>query len=329
MNVLVTGGAGYIGSHMARMLARNHARVVILDTLEFGHRESVSDIGKLIVANVGDKKALHTLFSKARFDAVIHFAGYTSVEESVQKPQRYFENNVVTPYELLQAMEEHGVGKLIFSSSAAVYGVPESIPIPETHPTHPTNPYGLTKLCFEELLAFYDRKGSIRSISLRYFNAAGASLDGAFGESHEPETHIIPRAIHTALDNTSSFSLFGTKYKTRDGTCERDYIHVEDLCDSHISALDALLSGHPTDVFNVGTGTGVTNAQVVTYVQSITGVDFPIVKNEPRPGDVPVLVADPTKIRKAFGWIPKHSDIKTIIASAWKWHKGHPNGYKS
>jgi UDP-glucose 4-epimerase len=313
---------------MARMFAGRRTNVLILDSLEFGHREAIPGM-KLTVANVGDRKSLDRIFSKNRIDAVMHFAGYISVEESVRKPRRYFENNVVSPHELLEAMEDHGVNKLIFSSSAAVYGTPHTVPIPEDHPTQPTSPYGLTKLCFEELLAFYDRKGTIRSMSLRYFNAAGASLDGAFGEAHEPETHIIPRAIHTVLSRESTFSLFGTKYKTRDGTCERDYIHVDDLCGAHIVALEALLNGHATDRLNIGTGIGVTNAEVIEYVRLATGSDFPVIRTAPRPGDVGVLVADPTKMKKQFGWAPKHSDIETIIKTAWKWHKNHPDGYKT
>jgi UDP-glucose 4-epimerase len=311
---------------MARMLNARGAEVIVLDSLEYGFRAAISDKAKLFVGSVGDRKLLDRIFGNTRFDAVMHFAGYISVAESVQKPQVYFSTNVVSPHALLEAMEYHNVTTMIFSSSAAVYGNPEKVPIPEDHAKNPTNPYGLTKLCFEELLAFYDRKGTIRSVSLRYFNAAGASRDGQYGEAHNPETHIIPSAIHAA-QKKETFFLFGTNYKTRDGTCERDYIHVEDLCDAHVVALDALLNGHKTDVFNVGTGIGVTNSEVIQHIRTATGADIKVIKAAPRPGDVPILVADPVKLKREFGWEPKHSDIETIVKTAWKWHEKHSDGY--
>lgn len=327
MNILITGGAGYIGSHMARMLvARGHA-VTVLDSLEFGHKEAVPSQAKLIIGNIGDPGILDTCFKEKKIDAVIHFAGYLLVEESVREPVKYFRNNVEAPLTLLEAMVKNGVRRIIFSSTAAVYGNPIVVPINEDHAKNPESPYGLSKWCFEEMLRVFDRSEGIRSISLRYFNAAGAALDGSHGEAHATETHIIPLAIRSALGAQKEFSLFGSDYPTRDGSCERDYIHVEDLCQAHIVALDALMNGHATDVYNVATGNGSTNKELVSLVKKTTGVDFPVKVVGHRAGDPGILVADPTKLKKEFGWTPKYSDIKTIVESAWKWHKRHPNGY--
>lgn len=327
MRVLVTGGAGYIGSHMARMLVTRGHRVTILDTLEYGHKEAVPEGAALVVGNVGDRKVLDGIFSASKIEAVMHFAGYLLVEESVKNPIKYFRNNLMAPLALLEAMKDHAVGRIIFSSTAAVYGNPVTVPIPETHAKQPESPYGLSKWCFEELLRVFEKNSRIRSISLRYFNAAGASLDGNHGEAHVPETHILPLAIRTALGGQKAFSLYGTNYQTRDGSCERDYIHNEDLCEAHFLALDALANGHATDIYNVATGHGATNKEVIAQVKKTTGVDFPVSEVGPRAGDPGILVADPTKIKKEFGWNPTHSDLSTIVESAWKWHKGHPEGY--
>ena len=226
-------------------------------------------------------------------------------------------------------MQEHGVDKIIFSSSAAVYGNPTVIPIPENHMKNPTSPYGLSKWCFEELLRVTDYQHHIRSISLRYFNACGASLDGQFGEAHNPETHIIPLAIRAAAGSLKEFVLFGTDYPTRDGSCLRDYIHVEDLAEAHLLALDALTNGHHTDAFNLATGDGTTNKEVVAAVKKVTGLDFTTRETGRRAGDPHSLVADSTRFKNEFGWQPKYSDLTTIVSSAWKWHKSHPNGYAS
>ena len=320
MKVLITGGAGYIGSHMVRMLVGAGHDVSVIDTLEYGYKASIPKDIRLFVANVGNREALDRIFS-GKPEAVIHFAGYINVEESVRDPLRYMTNNVSSPLVLLEAMEAHGVNKLIFSSTAAVYGTPTIVPIPEDHPKAPTSPYGLSKWNFEQLLAYFDRRGTIRSISLRYFNAAGASLDGNYGEAHEPETHIIPLAMKTAMGQQPSFSLYGTHYPTKDGTCVRDYIHIEDLCQAHVLMLDALAAGHKTAVYNVGTGECVTNREMVAAVKRETGVDFAVVETDPRPGDPHTLVADPTRLTGEFGWKPKHSDISTIVGSAWKWHQ--------
>lgn len=326
MNILVTGGAGYIGSHMARMLVSRGVNVTVLDSMEYGHKEAVPDGARLVVGNIADRKILDNCFSKP-VDAVIHFAGYLLVEESVREPVKYFRNNVIAPITLLEAMAGANVRRIIFSSSAAVYGNPVTVPIPEDHPKNPESPYGLSKWCFEELLRVFDKSEQIRSISLRYFNASGASLDGKHGEAHMVETHIIPLAIRTAMGREKEFSLFGTDYPTRDGSCERDFIHIEDLCEAHVLALDALMNGHKTDAYNVATGNGSTNMELVAQVKKTSGVDFPVIKKGRRAGDPGILVADPTKIKNEFGWNPKHSDLSSIIESAWKWHRSRPDGY--
>lgn len=327
MNILVTGGAGYIGSHMSRMLLSGGHTVHVIDNLEHGFAQSLPSGITLSKGNIRDTALLDKVFSGTSIDAVIHFAGYISVPESVKYPQKYFENNVSTPVALLESMEKYSVKRIIFSSTAAVYGWPQVSPIPEDHPKKPANPYGLTKWCFEEILKYYDLKGTIRSITLRYFNAAGASSDGSYGESHTPETHIIPLALATVLGKRETFMLYGNDYPTRDGSCERDYIHVEDLGTAHLAALDALSNGHETTVYNVGTGKGVTNREVVEKIKRITGVDFNVKEEGRRPGDPNSLVADPTRLMTELGWKPEHSDMDSIISSAWKWHKGHPNGY--
>jgi len=327
MNILVTGGAGYIGSHMVRMLVGRGQTPIVLDSLEYGHKQAIPEAVPFIVGNVKDKETLDQIFSKRNIEAFIHFAGYLMVEESVREPIKYMKNNVIYPVTLLNVMRDFKVDKIIFSSSAAVYGNPKKVPIPEDHPKNPTSPYGLSKWCFEELLRVFNHDTGIRSISLRYFNACGGALDGSHGEDHHPETHIIPVAIRTALGKQKEFFLFGTDYPTRDGSCLRDYIHIEDLAEAHLPGLDALTNGHQTDVYNVATGKGTTNKEVVAEVKKATGIDFMVKETGPRAGDPHSLVADPTKYKKEFGWKPKYSDISTVVSSAWKWHKNHPNGY--
>lgn len=327
MKILVTGGAGYIGSHMTRMLASRGYQPVVLDTLEFGHKEALPKEAELIVGNVGDKEVVEKLFADHEIGGVLHFAGYLQVEESVRFPIKYMKNNVIAPVVLLEAMREHNVSRIIFSSTAAVYGNPVTVPIPEDHPKNPVSPYGLSKWTFEALLRVYDRSFGIKSIALRYFNAAGASLDGAHGEVHDPETHVIPLACRAALGSGKGFSIYGTDYQTPDGTALRDFIHIEDLCEAHILALEALGNGHGSDVFNVGTGNGVSVRQVVDAVRSVSGSDFQATLADRRAGDPAVLVSDPGRLKKAFGWEPKYSDIKSIVESAYKWHASHPKGY--
>ena len=312
---------------MVRILVAAKHEVVVMDTLEYGHKAALPAEAKLVVVDVGDKEGTTAMFSQHKPEAVIHFAGYINVEESVRLPGKYIENNVVKPFALLEVMESFQVDKIIFSSTAAVYGTPITLPIPEDHQKIPTSPYGLSKWNFEELLAFYDRKGSIRSISLRYFNAAGGSLDGTHGEDHNPETHIIPLAMRTAMGKQKSFSLYGTTYPTKDGTCVRDYIHIEDLCHAHVLVLDALAAGHKTGVYNVGTGEGVTNKEMIEAVKHETGVDFAVIASNPRPGDPHTLVADSSRLIGEFGWKPAYSDVQTIVKTAWAWHKKHSEGY--
>ncbi len=327
MQVLVSGGAGYIGSHMARMLAAGGQTPVVIDTLEYGHQQALPHQAVLIKGNIDDTALLTRVFAQQQITAVIHFAGYISVEESVRDPRRYFQNNLLASISLLETMAQFEVKKIIFSSTAAVYGNPRQVPIPEEHPKDPLNPYGLSKWCFEKLLGVYERQKGIRSISLRYFNASGAALAGDHGEAHEPETHIIPLAISAALGVQKEFHLFGADYPTRDGSCIRDYIHIEDLCQAHLLALEALDSGHRSDVYNVGTGQGVSNKEVIATVKKAAGKDFPVIVKPRRPGDASELVADPAKLKKELGWSPKHSEINEIVATAWKWHSRHPHGY--
>jgi UDP-glucose 4-epimerase len=327
MNILVTGGAGYIGSNMVRLLATRGHTPIVVDSLEYGHRQALPAGVPLIVGNIKDKDTLDPIFSKYSIGAVIHFAGYLMVEESVRNPIKYMKNNIIAPMTLLAVMQNYSVDKIIFSSTAAVYGNPTVIPIPESHAKNPTSPYGLSKWCFEELLRVTDYHHHIKSISLRYFNACGAALNGNNGEDHNPETHIIPLAIRTALGGQKEFLLYGTDYPTRDGSCLRDYIHIEDLAEAHLLALNALVSGHKTDVYNLATGDGTTNKEVVATVKKVTGTDFPIREVGRRAGDPHSLVADSSRFKKEFGWQPKYSDITTIVSSAAKWHKSHPNGY--
>lgn len=329
MKILVTGGAGYIGSHMTRMLVSRGLEPVVLDTLEFGQRQAVPDTVPLIVGNVGDEQVVRKIFQEYSIDAVLHFAGYLQVEESVRLPIKYMKNNVLAPSVLLEAMRESGVDRIIFSSTAAVYGNPRAVPIPEDHPKEPVSPYGLSKWAFEELLRVYDRSFGLRSISLRYFNACGASLDGVHGEVHDPETHLIPLACKAVLGKGKDFAIYGTDYETPDGTALRDFIHIEDLCEAHIMVLDALENGHKADVFNVGTGVGASVQEVVDEVTKASGTAFEAKKSGRRAGDPAILVSDPSKIMKEFGWKPKYSDIGTIVTSALEWHKHHPKGYEN
>lgn len=327
MTILITGGAGYIGSHMTRMLSSRGYKTVVLDTLEYGHTEALPKETTFIKGNVADKKIVTDIFEKYTIDGVMHFAGYLQVEESVRFPIKYMQNNVIGPTALLDVMREARVNKIIFSSTAAVYGTPHIIPIPEDHPKNPISPYGLSKWAFEELLHVYDHSYNLRSICLRYFNAAGASLDGNNGEMHQNETHLISLACKTALGLRDSFSVYGTDYDTPDGTAVRDFIHVEDLCEAHILAMEALGTNHFGGVFNVGTGIGTSVQQVLDVIRHEAGHEFSIKKEGRRAGDPANLVSDPSKIMKEFGWKPKYSDIETIVKTAYTWHKNHPKGY--
>lgn len=322
MKILVTGGAGYIGSFMVKALLDKSDSVVVFDNLKRGDRKAVDSRALFVEGDILNKEELADLFTNNNFDAVMHFAGLISVEESSKNPQLYFENNVKGSKNLFDAAYSIGnVKNFIFSSTAAVYGNPMKIPIPEDHPTSPTSPYGETKLAAEQNLeSMREKDGSVNFSILRYFNACGAALDGSLGENHDPETHIIPLAIRAAKNN-SEFKLYGTDYDTSDGTCIRDYIHVIDLVQSHILALDKILSSGGGLCYNVGTGEGFTNREVINMVKKISGVDFPVMEVERRDGDSTELVADVGKIKSELGFEPKYSDLKTIVESAWKWHK--------
>jgi UDP-glucose 4-epimerase len=326
MHVLVTGGAGYIGSQMVRQLIDNKFTVVVVDSLENGHRAALPPAVPLQVGDVGDESFLDSVFSREKFDAVIHFAGYISVKESVENPLKYFHNNIQATINLLSAMAKASVIRLVFSSSAAVYGNPTQVPIPEDHPQQPINPYGDSKYLVEKMLRWLGSTTSLQSISLRYFNACGAALDGQFGEDHPDESHIIPLALRAAAAG-QTFKLFGDDYHTHDGTCVRDYIHVVDLCNAHLCALDALMHGHTTAAYNVGTGRGYSNREIAETARRVSGINFRIETMPRRLGDSDELVADSSRLQNEFGWKPQHSDLETIIGSAWQWHKSHPHGY--
>ncbi len=326
MMILVTGGAGYIGSQMVRQLLENKIDVVVADSLENGHRAAIPAGVPLMVGNLGELVFLREVFARGPFDAVIHFAGFISVSESVQQPARYFSNNAAFTNQLLGVTAEHGVKHFVFSSSAAVYGNPVRVPITEDQPLKPINPYGESKLMVEQMLPWFESRYGLRAISLRYFNAAGATLDGLFGEDHPNESHIVPLALRAAMAG-KPFQIFGDDYPTRDGTCIRDYIHVIDLCGAHLRALEALQRGHATDAFNVGIGQGYSNLEIAQMARRVSGIDFEIKMGPRRPGDPAELVADSTRLRKEFGWQPRVSDLETVIGSAWKWHQTHPKGY--
>ena len=319
MKILITGGAGYIGSITARKLAEAGMEPIIYDSLEKGHREAVGDI-ELVIGETQDWKFLTNILRDKKIKAVIHFAAYIEMGESMKNPQKYFYNNGFGTLNLLKAMLKVGVNKLVFSSSAGVYGQPKEIPIKESAVKQPGNPYGETKKMVEDILGWYSKVYDFRSISLRYFNAAGAMLDGSLGENHQPETHLIPNILKAVLADRE-FKLFGDDYPTPDGTCVRDYIHVLDLADAHIKALNVLNEEHKTDVYNLGRGKGFSNKQIIEAVEKTTGKKVKIKQEPRRLGDVAELVADSTKFQKEFSWQPEHSDLETIISSAYKWHQ--------
>lgn len=317
--VLVTGGAGYIGAVTVHHLLQAGYEPIVVDNLSRGHRHNV-DARRLHVLDLADTAALAGLMRSESVSAVVHFAAFAAVAESVENPGLYFSNNVAGSISLLRAMEEAGVRQLVFSSTAAVYGNPNVVPIPEDAPLQPVNPYGESKLMVEKILGWLDRCRGLRSISLRYFNACGADLEAGLGEEHEPETHLIPlllRAVRTGQPAT----VYGNDYPTPDGTCIRDYIHVTDLAQAHILALQALRQGEPSAAFNVGTGSGNSVLEVLHAVESVTGQPVPHQIGPRRPGDPPSLVADPARLKTAFGWTPRYTEIRDIIATAWEFER--------
>jgi UDP-glucose 4-epimerase len=318
--VLVVGGAGYIGSHMVSELLKAKINVISLDNLSTGHRDLLPG-GLLIEGRLGDAALLDKIFSTHHIDAVMHFAAYSLVGESVADPLKYYRNNLAETIELLNAMRRHNVRRFIFSSTAAVYGEPIEVPISEDHPCAPTNPYGATKLAVERMLADCDTAHNLKFTALRYFNAAGADESGKLGERHEPETHLIPCILRAAAGQMEHVKIFGTNYPTPDGTCLRDYVHVSDLTQAHLLALEALLSGKDSRTYNLGNSTGYSVREVIEAARKVTGHQIPAVESAPRPGDPAVLIADSAKIRKELGWQPKFENLETMIQSAWKWQR--------
>jgi UDP-glucose 4-epimerase len=323
--ILVTGGAGYIGSHVVQELLRRNYQPIVFDNLQTGHRNAAKD-ALLIEGDLSDQKKLKETFEFHPIDTVMHFAANCLVGESVQNPLKYFNNNVKNGLNLLEMMEAFKVRKFIFSSSAAVYGEPSSIPIEEDHPCLPTNPYGETKWIFEKALQAFHDGDKLDFISLRYFNAAGADRESRLGEDHSPETHLIPLVIQAALDRTS-VPVFGTDYPTPDGTCVRDYIHVTDLAHAHILALRKLDQERISAIYNLGNENGFSVREVIEAVRSISGKEIVSVDSSRRPGDPARLVASSKKIREELGWIPRFPDLETIVETAWEWHRNHPKGY--
>ncbi|ANQ53457.1 UDP-galactose-4-epimerase [Thermosipho sp. 1063] len=324
MNILVAGGAGYIGSHVCKMLNERGYNVIVLDNLSNGHRE-FAKYGKFIPGDISDKKLLDIIFEHYNIAAVMHFCAYIEVGESVINPYKYYENNVSNTLVLLNSMLKHNVNKFIFSSTAAVYGMPEKIPIKEDAPKNPINPYGKSKYMVEEILDDFDKAYNLKSIRFRYFNAAGADESGEIGEAHNPETHLIPLILDAALGKRESIKIFGTDYETKDGTCIRDFVHVNDLANAHIKGLEYLLKENKTDCFNLGSGNGYSVREVIEKVKEITNIDFKVEEVERRPGDPAYLIADNQKAKKILSWEPKYS-LDDIIKTAWTWHKERYNG---
>ncbi len=316
--ILVLGGAGYIGSHVNIALAERGYNTVVLDNLVYGHRESVV-CGELVVGDMADSHLVDHLFSRFQFDAVMHFAAYAYVGESVTDPGKYYMNNVANTLALLEVMRRHATRAIVFSSTCATYGVPSVIPIPEDHPQHPINPYGAGKAMVERILKDYVTAYGFHHAILRYFNAAGADLAGRIGEWHDPETHLIPLVLRAGLGQAGPVTILGTDYETPDGTCVRDYIHVSDLADAHILAMEKILNDRRSVTYNLGTGTGTSVRDIVNVAETVTGRPVPVVVGDRRKGDPPVLVGDPRRAMQQLGWKPRVSDIQTILSSAWNW----------
>ena len=317
--ILVTGGAGYIGSHACQALARSGYLPITYDNLVYGHRWAVR-WGPLEEGDIGDRARLDAVIEQYQPAAVMHFAAYSYVGESVLDPGKYYRNNVAGSLTLLEAMRDHGIGQIVFSSTCATYGVPEQVPIDEHHAQRPINPYGASKLMIERMLVDFATAYGLGWIALRYFNAAGADPDAEIGELHEPETHLIPLVLDAASDARPSITVYGTDYDTPDGTCIRDYIHVSDLADAHVLALRSLQSGGPGAAYNLGNGKGFSVQEVIALARDITGREIPVVVGPRRPGDPPRLVADASRARQALGWQPRHPSLAAILESAWRWH---------
>jgi UDP-glucose 4-epimerase len=327
MNVLVAGGAGYIGSHCVRQLIAAGHRPVVVDNLVFGHRAAVAPDVPFHAVDFGDAVAIDAVFAQHPIDVVMHFAAYAYVGESVTDPIKYYRNNLAAPLTLLEVMLRRGVKKFVFSSTCATYGVPARLPITEDLPQAPINPYGQTKLDVENLLKALARAHGLSFAAFRYFNAAGAAEDGAIGEDHDPETHLIPLAIGAAQGRRPALQVFGTDYPTPDGTCLRDYVHVDDLSRAHIAVFDRLATPGTGLFYNLGTGTPTSVLEVIQAVEKVSGLKVPVTYGTRRAGDPPALYADGAKVRAELGWTPKFTSIEPIIETAWRWHRDHPAGY--
>lgn len=328
MKIFVTGGAGYVGSHCVRKLCDVGHEIVVYDNLKKGHQQAVDSKAILVVGDLADSALLDQTFSQHGFDAVMHFAAFAEVNESVQEPLLYYQNNVVNSVNLLDVMQKHEVKRFVFSSSCAVYGEPPVVPISEDMPKNPVSPYGRSKLIVEWAMENCAPAWGLGSTALRYFNAAGASSNGSIGEDHDPESHLIPLVLRVALGQTENISIFGEDYSTPDGTCVRDYIHVEDLAAIHCSAIET----QPEQIFryyNVGTGQGTSVKEIIEAAREVTGHDIPTISAPRREGDPPELYADPTKAINELGFQPVYTDIREIIQTAWDWHREHPGGYQS
>jgi UDP-glucose 4-epimerase len=321
--VLVTGGAGYIGSHAVLALVEKGYEVVVLDNLVYGHRDLVENVlgVELVVGELEDEQLLRALFARHTFDAVMHFAAYAYVGESMSDPGKYYRNNVSGTLTLLEVMASCNINKIVFSSTCATYGIPETTPILESAPQNPINPYGFTKLVVERILKDFDRAHQMKSVVFRYFNAAGADPSGRLGEDHSPETHLIPLVLLTALGQRESISIFGTDYPTPDGTCIRDYIHVSDLASAHVLGLEYLLKGGESDFFNLGNGHGFSVKEVIDTAKQVTGRPIAVVESDRRPGDPPVLVGSGEKAVEILGWHPQYGKLLDILEHAWQWHQ--------
>lgn len=327
MAILVAGGAGYIGSHMVKDLVEHGQEVVVADNLSTGHRDAINPKAKFYEGDIRDRKFLDKIFDNENIEAVVHFAAFSIVPESMSKPLKYFDNNTGGMITLLEAMRDHNIKYIVFSSTAATYGVPEHMPIKETDPQNPINPYGLSKLMMEKMMHWADKAYGIKFVALRYFNVAGAAPDGTIGEDHGPETHLVPIILQVAQGKRDELSIFGDDYNTPDGTNVRDYVHVMDLADAHILAIKYLEAGNESNAFNLGSSTGFSNKQMLEAAREVTGEPIPAKIAPRRPGDPDSLVAASDKARNVLGWDPKYDDVHDIIATAWKWHSTHPKGY--
>jgi UDP-glucose 4-epimerase len=325
MGVLVTGGAGYIGSVAVEDLSNRGETVVVLDNLVYGHREAVAAGVPFYEGSIGDKQLIKRIVNEHKIDACMHYSAYAYVGESVEQPAKYYENNFVETLHLLDALRDSGVNRFLFSSTCATYGIPKYVPIDEQHPQWPINPYGWSKLMVERALNSYDTAYGLKYVALRYFNAAGASE--RCGEDHDPETHLIPLVLKAAMGKIAKVSIFGNDYDTPDGTAVRDYIHISDISSAHLAALDHLRAGKESQFINLGNGNGYSVKQVIDTAKKVTGRDIPVENAPRRAGDPPQLVGDSAKAREILGWQPQFPELEAIIESAWNWHQKHPNGY--